>query len=99
MNAYRIISAERASFPVSVMCEVLGVSRSGFDEWERRASSERELSDAWLTSRLGRLGRRRAYKAVVPHSAGGPPRPGYRRRPGVYDEPALIPVIPEWACH
>lgn len=52
MSVYRIISAERASFPVSVMCEVLGVSRSGFHGWERRAPSDRALSDAWLTSRI-----------------------------------------------
>ena len=52
MSTYRIISAERASFPVSVMCEVLGVSRSGFHEWERRPPSDRELSDPWLTSRI-----------------------------------------------
>lgn len=52
MSAYRIISAERASFPVSVMCEVLGVSRSGYHGWERRAPSDRALSDVWLTSRI-----------------------------------------------
>jgi hypothetical protein len=34
------------------MCEVLGVSRSGFHGWERRAPSNRALSDAWLTSRI-----------------------------------------------
>jgi putative transposase len=52
VSAYRIISAERASFPVSVMCETLGVSKSGFHAWERRAPSDRALSDAWLTSRI-----------------------------------------------
>lgn len=52
MSVYRIISAERASFPVSVMCEVLGVGRSGFHGWERRAPSDRALADAWLTSRI-----------------------------------------------
>lgn len=52
MSTYRIISAERASFPVSVMCEVLGVSRSGYHGWESRAPSDRALSDAWLTSRI-----------------------------------------------
>jgi putative transposase len=52
VSAYRIISAERASYPVSVMCDVLGVSRSGFHGWERRAPSDRALSDAWLTSRI-----------------------------------------------
>jgi putative transposase len=52
VSVYRIISAERASFPVSVMCETLGVSKSGFHAWERRAPSDRQLSDAWLTSRI-----------------------------------------------
>jgi putative transposase len=41
VSTYRIISAERASFPVSVMCEVLGVSRSGYHGWEKRAPSDR----------------------------------------------------------
>ena len=52
MSVYRIISAERASFPVSVMCETLGVSRSGYHGWERRVPSDRVLSDAWLTSKI-----------------------------------------------
>jgi putative transposase len=52
VSVYRIISAERASFPVSVMCEVLGVSRPGFHQWERRAPSDRALSDAWLTEKI-----------------------------------------------
>lgn len=37
---------------MSVMCEALGVSRSGFHGWERRAPSDRALSDAWLTERI-----------------------------------------------
>jgi putative transposase len=52
VSTYRIISAERASFPVSAMCEVLGVSRSGYHGWGSRAPSNRDLSDAWLTSRI-----------------------------------------------
>jgi putative transposase len=52
VSTYRIISAERASFPVSVMCDVLGVSRSGYHGWASRAPSDRALSDAWLTSRI-----------------------------------------------
>ena len=55
MSVYRIISAEKASFPVSVMCEVLGVSRSGYHAWERRIPSDRELSDAWLTEKIGEI--------------------------------------------
>ena len=34
MTAYRIISAEKASgVAVSLMCELLNVSRSGYYEW------------------------------------------------------------------
>ena len=52
MSVYRIISAEKASFPVSVMCQVLEVSRSGFHGWERRPPSDRALSDAWLIEQI-----------------------------------------------
>jgi putative transposase len=55
VSIYRIISAERASFPVSVMCEVLGVSRSGFHGWEIRVLSDRALGDAWLTPRINEI--------------------------------------------
>jgi len=50
--AYRIISAQRARTPVSVACELLGVSRSGFYGWQTRAPSQRVLHDAWLTERI-----------------------------------------------
>ena len=52
MSTYRFISAERASFPVSLLCEVLGVSRSGFHAWRMRAPNNRRLSDAWLSERI-----------------------------------------------
>ena len=34
------------------MCHVLGVNRTSFHDWERRAPSDRALSDAWLTERI-----------------------------------------------
>ncbi len=52
MSVYRIISAERASFPVSRMCAVLEVSRSGYHAWVNRVPSDRALSDAWLTEQI-----------------------------------------------
>lgn len=52
MSIYRIISAERASFPVSLQCEVLGVSRSGYYGWANGVPSDRALSDAWLTEKI-----------------------------------------------
>jgi putative transposase len=47
-----MISAERTRFPVSLMCELLGVSRSGFHDWQSRAPSDRALSDAWLVEQI-----------------------------------------------
>ena len=45
---YRLIGAERAQHPVSLLCEVLGVSRSGFHAWLRRTPSQRWLDDVRL---------------------------------------------------
>jgi putative transposase len=53
VSAYRIISAEKANgIPVSLACELLDVSRSGYYEWATRAPSDRELTDAWLTEKI-----------------------------------------------
>jgi hypothetical protein len=50
---YWHVSAERAHcMPVSLMCEMLGVSESDYWAWAKRPPSDRELSDAWLTERI-----------------------------------------------
>jgi putative transposase len=48
VSAFRLIAAEKANHPISLLCELLGVSRSGFYAWERRLPSSRDLGDAWL---------------------------------------------------
>ncbi|MGZ6576539.1 MAG: IS3 family transposase [Solirubrobacteraceae bacterium] len=50
-----MIAAEKTNFPVAVMCRVLQVSRTGFHNWERRAPSDRALTDAWLTDKIKRI--------------------------------------------
>jgi putative transposase len=52
VSCYRIVLAEKARTPVSVACELLGVSTSGFYAWASRAPSDRALSDAWLIERI-----------------------------------------------
>ena len=52
MSVYRLISAEKARTPVSMSCRLLGVSRSGYYEWDRRAPSDRALTDAWLIEKI-----------------------------------------------
>jgi putative transposase len=52
---YSLIAAEKTNFPVAVMCRVLHVSRTGFHNWERRAPSDRALTDAWLTEKIKQI--------------------------------------------
>ena len=49
---YRFVAAQKASHSVKTLCRVLGVSRSGFHAWERRAPSNRALADAWLVEKI-----------------------------------------------
>jgi putative transposase len=39
------------------MCQVLGVNRTGFHNWQRRAPSDRALTDAWLTEKIREIHR------------------------------------------
>jgi putative transposase len=45
---YRLIGAEKAQHPVSLLCEVLGVSRAGFHAWLKRTPSKRWVGDVRL---------------------------------------------------
>ena len=53
--SYRLIEAERAQHPVSLLCEVLGVSRAGFYAWSRRTASARERRDRELTALIRQI--------------------------------------------
>jgi putative transposase len=52
VSCFRFVAAKKATFPISLLCEVLGVSRSGFHAWARRSPSRRARADAWLTERI-----------------------------------------------
>ena len=52
MSLFRFIAAEKTNYPISLMCRMVGVSRSGFHAWELRPPSDRALNDAWLTERI-----------------------------------------------
>jgi putative transposase len=53
VSIYRHISGEKAhGAPISRMCELLGVSTSGYYGWATRAPSDRALGDAWLIEKI-----------------------------------------------
>ncbi len=52
---FAFIAAEKACYPVALMCRVLEVKRVSFHAWERRAPSDRALYDAWLTEQIKRI--------------------------------------------
>jgi len=45
VSCFRFIAAEKTNYPISLMCRVLGVSRSGFHAWLNRSPSVRSRSD------------------------------------------------------
>ncbi|MCA1837365.1 MAG: IS3 family transposase [Gemmatimonadaceae bacterium] len=52
VSAYRFIEAEKASYPVSLLCRVLRVSRSGYYAWKDRPPSKRSREDAILIEKI-----------------------------------------------
>ena len=58
MSRYRLIEAEKTSFPVQFMCRMLGVSRSGYYCWRDKPPSARSLQDAALTEKIREIHRR-----------------------------------------
>jgi putative transposase len=62
---YRFIAAERARHRITTLCRMLGVSRSGFYDWQGRPASRRDVANAELARAIRRIheGSRRTYGA------------------------------------
>lgn len=50
MTVFRFVEREKATYPVTTMCRVLGVSPSGYWAWSKRPPSERSRQDLALAS-------------------------------------------------
>lgn len=63
MSKYEFIVVHQPQFPVTVMCEVLGVVRSGYYAWKDREPSQRDRDDAALVVKIkaAHTGPRRSY--------------------------------------
>jgi putative transposase len=58
VSAFRLIEAERANYPVAVLCRMLGVSNSGYYAWRSRPPSKRSREDYALTQKIREVHRR-----------------------------------------
>lgn len=52
MSRYRFILAERATYPIALLCRVLGVARSGYYAWLQRGNSARQQANLVLLERI-----------------------------------------------
>jgi len=70
MSKYEFILAYQPQFPVTVMCEVLEVGRSGFYAWKDREPSQRDRDDAALVVKIkaAHTGPRRNYGSPRIHA-------------------------------
>jgi putative transposase len=55
VSAYRLIDAEKASYPISLLCRVLEVSRSSYYDWQDRPPSKRDRENAALTEKIRQI--------------------------------------------
>jgi putative transposase len=52
VSYFELIEAQKTSFPVQLMCRMLGVSRSGYYDWKGRSPSKRSREDNALTQTI-----------------------------------------------
>jgi putative transposase len=52
VRLFKLIDAEKAYHPISLLCRILGVSRSGYYDWKDRPLSKRARENAALTEKI-----------------------------------------------
>jgi putative transposase len=67
---FSFIAAEKTGYPVALLCRTLEVNRTSFHDWERRAPSDRALTDAWLSEKIKEIheAKRKVYGAPRIHA-------------------------------
>ena len=55
MSLFKLIDAEKASYPIAVLCRMLGVSKSGYYAWRDRSPSRRTRQDVLLTEKIRQI--------------------------------------------
>jgi putative transposase len=70
---FELVDAEKANYPIDVLCAVLEVSRSGYYAWKKRPASDRAKADARLAAEIAaaharsssRYGSPRVHRALA----------------------------------
>jgi len=52
VSQFRFIDAQKAHYPITLLCRTLQVSRAGYYAWKERKPSARALADAQLTDQI-----------------------------------------------
>ena len=55
VTVFGFIAAEKATYPISLMCRTLDVSRSGYHAWEARPPSKRSRVDLVLSAPITQM--------------------------------------------
>lgn len=63
---FQFIDVERAKYPVTLLCDVLEVSRSGYNAWRSRPGSARAQMDMRLALQIAGLHRKSRYRYGSP---------------------------------
>ena len=71
MSHYRFIHAERAIYPITILCRVLHVARSAYDAWAHRGVAARARADEAMAAQIAAAyaRSRRTYGAPRVHAA------------------------------
>jgi len=67
---HRFVAAERARYPVRLVCRVIGIAASGFYAWQRRGPSRRACLERDLAGRVATIfeASRRTYGSPRVHA-------------------------------
>jgi putative transposase len=79
---YQFVAAHVSEYPVTVLCRVLGVARSGYYAWRKRPPSARVQQDEQLTAHIHRIftDSRQTYGSPRVHAELRKARPCARKR-------------------
>jgi transposase InsO family protein len=70
-DKYAFVAAHARSYPIKMLCRVLGLPRSGYYRWKKQPSSKRAEQDAMLTPQIQAMFRasRRTYGSPRVHAS------------------------------